>query len=477
MTKSALKHGLGFRLVVASLLVSTVLSAVAAAIQLYDSYLRQRYEIAAIFDQIEKALTPPLEKALWKFDFEQVDVILDGIVANEAVATLKLTTPSHYTWERGAGSDYDLTQVYELEYIGPNGNAVNVGRLEAFLSLDGVNGFIWAQFWTILTSNLVKAYFSAAVLLWLFSYMVTKPLKEIATYLDDPTPPGAKRDLALTRKTNAVSDDIDKIVEAQNHSRKRIAGMIGQLEDEVVEREEAEAEARKASEIRKVFLANMSHEIRTPLNAIMGLFQLIIMADIPERQKKQAETGLAASVRLLEQLVNVLEISRIEANAVDVTPRPTNIRRAVTQWFETARATCHRLEKDVEVEVRIDDQVPENALFDERRVTQIVNNLTNNALKFTDEGRVLIEVRNGPVNALDISVCDTGRGIPAHMQASIFGRFTQVDSAQTREVSGSGLGLAISRELAELMQASLEVESPSTMGCFATVMLLRLNAP
>lgn len=105
---------LGRRLVVYSLLISTVLSTIAAGIQLSYSYQRQRDDVSAIFDQIEEALASPLEKALWKFDFSQVDVILDGIFANDAVAKLTLAIPSGQSWTRGDGAGFDLENVYSL---------------------------------------------------------------------------------------------------------------------------------------------------------------------------------------------------------------------------------------------------------------------------------------------------------------------------------------------------------------------------
>ena len=259
-----------------------------------------------------------------------------------------------------------------------------------------------------------------------------------------------------------------------------VANDVTELHDAKTRAEDSAEEAKKAIEIRKAFLANMSHEVRTPLNAIMGLFQLIQMADVPERQRKQAEVGLNASHHLLAQLVNVLELSRVEADAVEIKARPVDIRSLSRQWLETAAATNHRLEKSIDVALEVADDTPEICTLDERRVTQIVNNLTDNALKFTDAGRVRIRVNalhtTTPTASvcLEISVSDTGCGIAENKRQAIFDRFVQIDGAQTREQSGSGLGLAISRELARLMGASLEVSSPTDPDCFRTTFSLKL---
>ncbi|MEO0861227.1 MAG: ATP-binding protein [Pseudomonadota bacterium] len=478
--KRAFGDPLGQRLVVYSLLISTVLSTIAAGIQLNQSYQRQRNDVSAIFDQIEEALASPLEKALWKYDFGQVDVILDGIFANDAVATLTLDIPSGKTWTRGDGADFDLEKVYPLVHNDSGDNQIVVGELTAFLSLDEVNSLVWAQFWTLFASNLVKAYISATLMLILFHVLVTRHLKAITRFLGRADADSATRALRLDRHDREVLDDLDNITAALNQYRHGLAEKVSDLRSEIVVRKQAEAEAQKAFEVRKAFLANMSHEVRTPLNAIIGLFQLIQMSDVPERQKKQAQVGLNASHHLLAELVNVLEISRMEADAVQINVQKEELKPLTEQWLQTAVATRHRLDKPIDVSLRVDDDVPEFWNLDARRVTQIVNNLTDNALKFTDEGKVDIEVSVGgtegrdSLNTLDIVISDTGRGIADHQRDTIFDRFIQIDSSETRDNGGSGLGLTISRELAELMGASLCINRLHTQSCYSTAFTLRL---
>ena len=260
-----------------------------------------------------------------------------------------------------------------------------------------------------------------------------------------------------------------------------IANDVTELNEAKLRAEVNAANAKKAMDVRNVFLANMSHEIRTPLNAIMGLFQLIQMADVPERQKKQAEVGLSASHSLLSQLVNVLEMSRMEADGIKIRPQLVEMEPLVMKWVETATATNQRLGKPIAVTVDISDKTPKHWVLDSRRVTQIVNNLTDNAIKFTTSGKVQIKV--DPVspagsknpNGLELSVSDTGCGIPPDKRETIFDRFTQVVGSETRENGGSGLGLAISRGLADLMGATLSIKDPVAGGCFETTLNLRLR--
>lgn len=478
--RRAFEDPIGRRLVVYSLLISTVLSTIAAGIQLHHSYQRQRDDVSAIFDQIEKALASPLEKALWKFDFGQVDVILDGIFANDAVATLTLRIPSGKNWTRGEGAAFDLEKVYSLVHVDQDGQDIVVGELTALLSLDEVHSLIWAQFWTLLASNLIKAYISACLMLVLFHFLVTRHLKAITRFIGQADAVPETSDLQLDRRHRETSDDLDNISAALNHYRHGLAEKMSDLRSEIVVRKQAEAEAQKAFEVRKVFLANMSHEVRTPLNAIMGLFQLIQMSDVPERQKKQAEVGLNASHHLLAQLVNVLEISRMEADSVEINVQKEALQPLTEQWLQTAIATGHRLGKPIEVSLHVDDDTPDFWHLDARRVTQIVNNLTDNALKFTDEGKVDIYVSAGGTVAqdgldqLDIVISDTGCGIAGHQRDTIFERFVQIDSSETRQNGGSGLGLTICRELAALMGATIDVNTLPANSCYTTAFTLRL---
>ncbi len=478
--RRAFGDSLGRRLVVYSLLISTVLSTIAAGIQLSFSYQRQRDDVSAIFDQIEEALASPLEKALWKFDFGQVDVILDGIFANDAVATLTLNIPSGQSWTRGDGADFDLENVYSLIHVDQNGREIIVGELTAFLTLAEVNTLIWAQFWTLLVSNLIKAYLSASLMLVLFYYLVTRHLKEITGFIGREDAGLSLDDFRLARRHNEAKDDLDDIAAALNQYRRGLAEKVADLKSEIVVRKQAEAKAQKAFEVRKAFLANMSHEVRTPLNAIIGLFQLIQMSDVPDRQKKQAEVGLNASHHLLAQLVNVLEISRMEANAVEINVQKEELKTLSEQWLQTAYATLHRLGKPIEMSLSVAPNLPESWNLDARRVTQIVNNLTDNAMKFTDEGKVNIHISADAAagqdgfEQLDISVSDTGCGIAEDQRDMIFDRFVQIDSSETRQNGGSGLGLPISRELAELMGATLRLSRLPASGCYKTEFTLSL---
>ena len=469
---------LGLRLVVATFLVSTLLSAIASGVQLYSSFERQAEGAYQIVDRITNTSLQPLENALWQLDFEQVDIILRGIQADPAVAHLILKSSTGEVIELG-DVDFNMRQTGFTIFREVQGETIEIGTLQVFITLEAAFGRVWAQFVTLILTNLIKAYFLAAALLLICYNMITRHLRKIANEIGNNTDPTDVIDVALERTNLAKGDVIDTIVQALKALSLRSRNQIETLQREVDSRRIAEREARSADEARKRFLANMSHEVRTPLNAIMGLFQLIQMADVPERQKSQATTGLVAANQMLSQLTNVLELSRLEGGALKLHPRPNSTKRLVRHWSEAARAVVTRYNKNIALEVYSAPDLPDVLVIDEKRVAQILTNLCDNAVKFTDEGKLRIDVSTTFIKSKDqtmfcVRISDTGPGIPPGKLSHIFDRFSQIDDSLTRNTSGTGLGLSISAELAELMKGQLKVESPGFLEEYATTFELLL---
>lgn len=246
------------------------------------------------------------------------------------------------------------------------------------------------------------------------------------------------------------------------------------LEREILVRRSAEEEATRANEIKSTFLATMSHEVRTPINAIMGLFELIENADVPDRQKRQANAGQSAARDLFKQLVNVLDFSRLEARSLEVTIAPEHLEPMIDDFREVLEATTAQSSKPLETWVTVDPDVPQYVRLDRRRVHQIILNLIENAVKFTQCGSIGIRVSRIQMDGgyvLKISVQDTGIGISETELGKVFDRFGQLDSAITREAGGTGLGLSISKELAQLMRGELVVTSRPGEGSTFSLLL------
>lgn len=232
----------------------------------------------------------------------------------------------------------------------------------------------------------------------------------------------------------------------------------------------AERDAQEASRLKSEFLSTMSHEIRTPLNAIMGMFQLIERGEVPDRQKLQAETGYKAATKLLRLLSDILEMSRLEAHAVELWIRECSLETLVSEWRVMGEALVSRSGKQIEFSVKLEGRESGTVRIDENRLGQIMHNLIDNAVRFSEKGAIGVSVKylaateEQSQETLEISVSDTGCGIAKDQQGLIFDRFRQTDGSIRRKVGGTGLGLAISKDLIKLMNGTLSVESELGQG-------------
>lgn len=465
MLKAIFQSRLSLRLIVASLIISSVLSVFSTAVQLYLSYESQKRDAAAGLLLVRETVTTPLSRGLWEFNQDIVRAILEGIVTSDFIDAVALDTPTGLSWQLGDSSPEQYEETLPLIYTLPQGDTHEVGTLRISLDYARIQQRIWTQLWTTLASNITKAYLAALALFLVFNHLVTRHLVQIADHISTLGGSGVSQPLALQRSPPAHPDELDTLAEAFNDYEARNARQLEALNSEIRDRKRAEEE-REALSVHTAFLTTVSHEIRTPLNAILGLLHLIEIApDKPDKTRQHARTALAAGQNLLEMLNNTLEAARLQANEVKVKPVKTNIRDLAAYWLETTRAAVHRRGKSesVQASLHISDELVQWYRLDGARLSQVVGNLTDNAAKFTADGKICIDVGlQPPVNGeqsprLAVRVRDTGDGIDKNAQQMIFGRFRQVDHGLKRQHDGAGLGLAISSEIAALMGGSLEL--------------------
>ena len=219
--------------------------------------------------------------------------------------------------------------------------------------------------------------------------------------------------------------------------------------------------AKAASLIKSQFLTNMSHEIRTPMNAILGMLKLLQKTELTPRQQEYISKADGASKSLLGLLNDILDFSKMEANKMTLDLQPFRVDRLVHDlWGSVAGGVGG---KPVAVRIDIDPTLPKAFVGDALRLNQVLLNLSSNAVKFTEKGEVVIQIKKlaqtGADTTLLFSVLDTGIGIaPEHLEL-IFTGFTQADGSLTRRFGGTGLGLSISKQLVALMGGALDVES------------------
>lgn len=259
----------------------------------------------------------------------------------------------------------------------------------------------------------------------------------------------------LSYRFERVSDDeMGRLAESINH-------MADGVEQSFKRVEEARERAEEANRMKSSFLASMSHELRTPLNGILGFAEMLKITLQDEEQRSYAETIHSSGKHLLNIVNDLLDLAKVEAGKMELNPSEQNLRKLMETLVAAHRV--HAEEKGLILVEKYDTNLPETICCDPTRFRQVLNNLLNNAIKFTKKGSVEL-LAEAVDTAVRITVTDTGIGIAPEHQQRIFERFHQVDNFLSREQGGTGLGLSLAKELVTLMGGEMSFTSESGVG-------------
>lgn len=444
---------LGTRLIFWMVVSSTLLSVLASAIQLYASYQRDASNTQESFDIVEQSFHSSLTTALWEFDFKHIEVILDGLVANQGVVEIELVASTGQKIVKRAETpdSATITKSFALTRTDPDGTETHLGDLRIGMTLASARDRLLSQFWTLLATNMTKTLLASSAMLILFYFLVSRHLRRIASFEQGIEAELAEARLSLNRRPPAVPDDLDLVVEAINTAQRRARASFASVDKLNRSLDRSNRELKRSNDELEQFAHIAAHDLQEPLRKICAFGQLLrdeYGEALDDQGREYIEFMVDASSRQQHLVKDLLTYSRVGAQARQFVPVDLNavLKSTLEDLSVTLKAT------DGQVEVA---EMP-SVTADRSEMKQLFLNLIGNALKYRSPERVpRVAIRAETLNDLGsierrrnfcrIYIEDNGIGFDQAMAEKIFEPFRRLHARADYE--GTGIGLAIVRKI------------------------------
>jgi len=478
--KVPLRQSIAYKLLASILFVSTIITGISVAGLLKYNLDHDLEKIEVGLENIHATIVPSLARAIWEYNKTQLATQLKGLMTVSGVKQVRLvigdknqpdeviTIPLSVVSESGQMISRD----YDIYYEDENIPSQVVGTLSITATTKGAYESLWSSAGYIILSQFVKTLFVSFFIVWLVNVILTRHIQSVTHFTRMLSVDSLREKLSLERVgKNQKTDELDLLVDAINRMRTQLlSGIEARINSEQALAEEAqeknialknEQSARLAAKTKSDFLASMSHEIRTPMNGVLGMIELLSETGLSSQQKEYLSVARHSGESLLHIINDILDYSKMEAGKLNIENQPLDLNLLLGNCLQVFAAESHS--KSIQLQGMIHAEVGCHMLGDYNRLMQIVINLVGNAFKFTDAGRISIDISHKRslenTDVLLFEIQDTGIGISEDNCKKLFQSFSQVHDTVDRSYGGTGLGLAISRQLIHLMGGEIGVDS------------------